>query len=247
MGAQGSNKSIGSLIASKQANEASIYGHETVYGGGGGLPGERSPRSAFGPTHSRNASALGFSTLDPYAPSVHGAAMDGRSMMSGFFGGGGGATPSLMGFGGGNGAGSVVGFNPYGAPGMSNSGFFNVDPVPSGQMMAFGHQQQQSQGGAGSMLGMEGFLGGGNGEDQKLGKVPGDDQIIADVRSSASSSIHRSIIRRTDDGVVVLASSDLNSITKKGVRQQLESAYGSPLSAEQKAFVNQAIEDQLNL
>ena len=43
----------------------------------------------------------------------------------------------------------------------------------------------------------------------------------------------------------MLASSDLNTITKKGVRTQLEQMYGAPLNGDQKAFVNQAIEDHL--
>lgn len=44
---------------------------------------------------------------------------------------------------------------------------------------------------------------------------------------------------------LVLARADLNTITKKGVRQHLEAMYGVELG-EKKAFVNQAIEDQLN-
>jgi len=57
------------------------------------------------------------------------------------------------------------------------------------------------------------------------GGLPSDEQIIADIQA-------------------VLARADLNTITKKGVRQELENMYGTELG-EKKAFVNQAIEDQL--
>lgn len=58
--------------------------------------------------------------------------------------------------------------------------------------------------------------------------VPSDEGIVADVRA-------------------VLASADLTTVTKKGIRTFLEQSYGAPLDARQKGLVNNVISTTLGL
>lgn len=99
------------------------------------------------------------------------------------------------------------------------------------------HQQQQSL--YGSQLGFQEQEHGRSGSSSysnspramspspRRGGLPEDGQILADVQA-------------------ILATADLSTLTKKGVRQELESAYGCELGS-RRALVNQEISRLLGL
>lgn len=226
---RGSNKSIGSIIAGKDAaaREASLYGQETSY----------DPPMMGG--HSRTGS-----------PGLFDHNVDARSLLSGYQGRG---TSMMLGGGMGMGmppagymdmpnqAGRAMSVHSFGGQGMmmgrtdspgrvgSPFGMPGMNMTGGGGMMGNTGSMMMG-GGVPNFMGDVGGMGSRRGSGVNLmshrGGIPSDDQIIADIRS-------------------VLARADLNTITKKGVRQQLEHMYGTELG-EKKAFVNQAIEDQLN-
>ncbi|WAQ87615.1 hypothetical protein PtA15_8A520 [Puccinia triticina] len=214
---RGSNQSIGSIIADKRnasAKEASLYGQETSYDPPVMMPYSR--------THS---------------PGLNEHNHDARSLLSGYQGGGG----SIMLMPQGNVgymdpmAGRAMSVHSFGGPqammvpnrGMNDSPSLMGFMPPNNGMMPMG---------MGSMYGpVPGFMQGQASDSRRgsaagfpipsRGGLPSDEQIIADIQA-------------------VLARADLNTITKKGVRQELEAMYRTELG-DKKAFVNQAIEDQL--
>jgi len=218
---RGSNQSIGSIIADKRnasAKEASLYGQETSYDPPMMMPYSR--------THS---------------PGLNDQNHDARSLLSGYHGGG-----SIMLMPPGNGgymdpmAGRAMSVHSFGGPqGMMGGGVPNRGMTDSPSRIGFMPPNNGMMPmGMGSMYGpVPGFMQGqgmdslsrrGSGAGFPVpnrGGLPSDEQIIADIQA-------------------VLARADLNTITKKGVRQELENMYGTELG-EKKAFVNQAIEDQL--
>nr|ABB70410.1 hypothetical chitin synthase class V [Puccinia graminis] len=167
-----------------------------------------------------------------HSPGLNEQNHDARSLLSGYQGGGG----SVMLMPPGNGgymdpmAGRAMSVHSFGGPqAMMGGGMANSFMGPNNGMMPMG---------MGSMYGpapgfMQGQLGDngsrrGSGAGFPIpnrGGLPSDEQIIADIQA-------------------VLARADLNTITKKGVRQELEAMYATELG-DKKAFVNQAIEDQL--
>ncbi|CAH7687581.1 putative chitin synthase class V [Phakopsora pachyrhizi] len=225
---RGSNKSIGSLLNDKQnalGKEGSLYGQETAYDPPMMMP------------HSRTQS-----------PGLFEGNMDARSMMSGYHGAGsvmlmpqtsmGGYADPMTG--------RAMSVHSYGGPGMMGGAMSNhgmmMEP-PSRMASPFGMPMNSGMmtSGRGSMAGTPGpaapFMyesvdnasrrGSASGMLMSPGVgLPSDNQIVADIRA-------------------VLARADLNTITKKGVRQQLEAMYGTELG-DKKSFVNQAIEDQLS-
>ncbi|KAG0150342.1 hypothetical protein CROQUDRAFT_88135 [Cronartium quercuum f. sp. fusiforme G11] len=214
---RGSNKSIGSIIADKQDAAAR-------------------EASLYGQETSYDPPPMMMGGSRTHSPALFDQNLDARSLLSGYQGRGGG---SMM-----------MGGGPP-QPGMPTPGYGDAGRAmstysyggPQGMMMG-GQGRADSRGASpftagmmGGMGSMANFMGGGNeGMGSRRGSganfisprggLPSDHQIIADIRS-------------------VLARADLNTITKKGVRQQLEAMYGTELG-EKKAFVNQAIEDQLN-
>ncbi|PLW12505.1 hypothetical protein PCANC_16555 [Puccinia coronata f. sp. avenae] len=217
---RGSNQSVGSLGDKRNASakEASLYGQETSYDPPMMMPYSRS-----------------------HTPGMNDLNHDGRSLLSGYQGGGsimlmpqanvGYMDPM---------AGRAMSVHSFGGPqammggGVPNRGM-NDSPSRVGFMPPNNGMMPM---GMGSMYGpMPGFMQGqdmdsasrrGSGAGFPIpnrGGLPSDEQIIADIQA-------------------VLARADLNTITKKGVRQELEHMYGTELG-EKKAFVNQAIEDQL--
>ncbi|KAI9610282.1 hypothetical protein KEM48_002568 [Puccinia striiformis f. sp. tritici PST-130] len=230
---RGSNQSIGAIIADKRnasAKEASLYGQETSYDPPMMMPYSR--------THS---------------PGLNELNQDGRSLLSGYPGGGGSIMLMPPGGNGGVGymdpmSGRAMSVHSYGgaqgmmAPnrGMNDSPSRHASFIPPNQNMNSVMMPNMGMGmGGGSMYGpVPGFMNAQNVEslsrrgsgagfpvpNNRTG-LPSDEQIIADIQA-------------------VLARADLNTITKKGVRQELESMYGTELG-DKKSFVNQAIEDQL--
>ncbi|MBW0473377.1 hypothetical protein O181_013092 [Austropuccinia psidii MF-1] len=223
---RGSNQSIGSINVDKanaSAKEASLYGRETVY--------DPPAFASYSRTHS---------------PGLHESNMDARSLLSGYGGGAGSMmmmpqgpvsyidptnasrAMSMHSYGG---LGMMGGATPNrgmnDSPARMGSTFGMPMAVPQGAMMPMG------VGPAPAFMQMGAMDSPGRTGSAALlpipspkGVLPADDQIIADIRA-------------------VLAKADLNTITKKGVRQELEMLYGVELG-EKKSFVNQAIENQLS-
>lgn len=216
---RGSNQSIGSIIADKHnaaAKEASLYGQETSYDPPMMMP------------YSRTQS-----------PGLNDHNLDARSLLSGYHGGAGSVMLMPQG--------NMGYMDPMASRAMSVHSFGG----PQGMMIPPNRGMNDSPSrmvsmqpgmmpmGPGSMYGaMPGFMQGpgmdslsrrGSGAGflvPNQGGLPSDEQIVADIRN-------------------VLARADLNTITKKGVRQELETMYGTELG-DKKTFVNQAIEDQLS-
>jgi chitin synthase len=116
----------------------------------------------------------------------------------------------------------------FAANALANQGPINPDDAP---MRPYSQQAFSVQGGGGgSPRAMSPAPSMAFQQQQQVAPsgVPSDEGIVADVRA-------------------VLASADLTTVTKKGIRTYLEQSYGAPLSPQQKALVNQVISTTLGL
>lgn len=126
--------------------------------------------------------------------------------------------------------GSVIGVTPFGHPAQSSGGFpqfaegYEMQGSQAGQMsqnpfaprQSLPISQRQSRQSLGAMSAP---MLGTNG-------APTDEQLLVDIRA-------------------ILARADLQTLTKKGVKEELEKMYGVDLSLK-KAFINSQIEDALS-
>ncbi|KAJ2907330.1 glycosyltransferase family 2 protein [Zalerion maritima] len=149
---------------------------------------------------------------------------DARSEISGFsyatkqLPGGGGAH-SEYGFplGGGSRPGSTVGYHPYGMPQQQYGQVSNPNLPTQSRMSQFGGSQ---------------FFGGSQSASQQelemanLSGMPSDDAILAEIRE-------------------ILRTADLMTVTKKGIKQELERRFGIPLDS-RRAYISSATEALLS-
>lgn len=200
---QGSNQSIGELLAAGQRDGDSRYGAESMYGMEVPVP-------------------YGASRGSPSLSQHNMMQFDGQSQYGGGMGG-----QSQYG-------GSMLGLQQQG--GMMPSAVSRGSMMSMGQGSMGGRRDSyMSQGtgmmggmgthGSGSQLGLAQYGAGGGGG--AYGQLPGDHQIVADTQR-------------------ILAGANLQTLTKKGVRQELEAMYGCELG-ERRALVNGCIEETLGL
>lgn len=197
---QGSNRSIGSLIAaSKREEDQSRYGRDSAYGAPS-MAGFDSPRRSL--AYDRQSSQLGNHSRGGSAQYLGQSGSqfgDGSPRNSGFF-----AAHER--------SGSNLALDEFGR---------------SGSAMGFAGQQSRSQ-----SPGPRGF-----------GQLPPDHIIINDIQTSTCSPAP---FPASTDTYAVLSSANLQTLTKKGVRQELEAMYGCSLG-EKKGMVNNTIEAALGL
>ncbi len=207
---QGSNQSIGELLAEGQRDGDSRYGAESMYGLEKEVPVPYGALSARGsPSLSQhnfmqfdNQSAYGagggIAGGSQYGGSMHNLSQMGMMMPAQ-------ARGSMMSMGQGSMAGA----------GRRDSYFSQGTGMGGGGMGMHG---------SGSQLGLNQLAGGGA---VPFGQLPGDQQIVADTQR-------------------ILAQANLQTLTKKGVRQELEALYGCELG-DRRQLVNGCIEETLGL
>ena len=215
---QNSNQSIGSLIAaSKREDNDSRYGRDSTY--------NMAPSVSYGGNGGEDSPrrSLAFDRQSQFGPRSN----NGGSQYQGS-----------------NYGGTQYGNSGEESPG-ANSGFYdNGTHTRSGSNLAmnedFGHSRPPSMAFTNTRNSRAMSPG-----PRNFGQLPPDHVIINDIQISQSPCLS-SLPLCTDTIVAVLASANLQTLTKKGVRQELESMYGLSLG-EKKAMVNSTIEAALGL